>query len=742
MKNLKIILFVLISLTFVSKVNAAEIEISSSDSVNMNDTISVNFTLSEDIKAWEFTVNYDKTMLELVSSNLENNNISVSTSILHDRNYTIVFKALKYGSTSISLDKVAYDENEQLLDISVNSKNIIILKNGWITENDNKYYYNNGSYLTNWQTIDGKKYYFDEEGVMQKGIIEIDGNKYLFGVNSGMLYTNGLATTPDKKTYYTNSEGIIQTGWQTINGKKYYFDEEGVMQNVTDTNINGWIIKNGNTYYYVNGVIQKGITEIDGYKYLFGVNSGILYTNGLASTPDGNMYYTNNEGIIQIGWQIVNRKTYYFNENGVMQKGIIEVDGEKYLFGVNFGILYTNGLATTPDGKTYYTNNEGIIQTSWQTIGEKKYYFDENGVMQKGIIDIDGSKYLFGVNSGMLYINGLATTPDGKTYYTNEEGIIQTGWQTISGKKYYFDANGVMQKGVIEIDGEKYLFGVNSGQLYYGWAKVPNGNIYYTNSEGIIQIGEQYIEGRWYKFSSNGILQNGWQTINGNKYYFNPDGSRVTGVAKIAGTRYLFSSNGVLLYSNVKVYTDVSTHQGQIDWDTLWSSGEIDGAILRIGYGSAYSQIDAWFNYNLAAVKRLGIPYTIYLYSYAENSTEAIWEADNLYRWMTNYGVSITSGLPIYLDIEHYGSSASAIAKYSEVVPTFISRMNNYKIESKVYTYANIARLMSEEIRSYVDWIALYNTDPTYEYSWRGWQYTSTGSASGISTRADLNVFK
>ena len=129
-----------------------------------------------------------------------------------------------------------------------------------------------------------------------------------------------------------------------------------------------------------------------------------------------------------------------------MQKGIIEIDGERYLFGVNSGMLYTNGLATTPDKKTYYTNNEGIIQIGWQTISGNKYYFDENGVMQKGIIEIDGSKYLFGVNSGMLYTNGLATTPDKKTYYTNEEGIIQTGWQTISGKKYYFDNNGVLQK--------------------------------------------------------------------------------------------------------------------------------------------------------------------------------------------------------------------------------------------------------------------------------------------------------
>ena len=578
-------------------------------------------------------------------------------------------------------------------------------------------------------------YYLD--GVMQKGIVEIDGENYLFGVNSGKLYKNGLATTPDGNIYYTNSEGIVQTGWQTIDSNKYYFDQ--------------------------NGIMQKGIVEIGENKFLLGVMSGKLYINGFAKTPDGNTYYTNSEGIVQTGWQTIDSNKYYFDDNGKLisylkknnvdtfyytsngdiLKGIQLIDGNKYLFGVISGKLYTNGLATTPDGNTYYTSDEGIVQTGWQTIDSNKYYFDENGVMQKGVVRIEENKYLFGVNSGKLYTNGLATTPDGNTYYTSDEGIVQTGWQTIDSNKYYFDENGVMQKGVIEIEKNKYLFGVNSGKLYTnGFAKTPDGNIYYTNSAGIVQTGDLEIEGRWYRFNSDGILQSGWQIINGNKYYYNLDGSVVTGVAKIAGIRYLFSSSGVLLNSNVKSYIDVSYAQGQIDWDTLWSSGEIDGVILRIGFGSVFNQLDTWFQYNLAAVKRLNIPYTVYLYSYAENTTEAIWEVDNLVKWINTYGVNITCGLPIYLDIEEFGANTSAIAKYSEVIPSFVLRMNSYGLGAKVYTYANIARALPSDIRNYVDWIALYNTDNTYEYSWNGWQYTSSGKISGVFTRADLSVFK
>ena len=72
-------------------------------------------------------------------------------------------------------------------------------------------------------------YYFDETGTMVKGVYEIAGEKYLFGVNTGKLYTNGLATTPDEKTYLTNSEGKVVTGLQNFNGHRYYFGQDGAM---------------------------------------------------------------------------------------------------------------------------------------------------------------------------------------------------------------------------------------------------------------------------------------------------------------------------------------------------------------------------------------------------------------------------------------------------------------------------------------------------------------------------------
>ena len=65
----------------------------------------------------------------------------------------------------------------------------------------------------------------------------------------------------------------------------------------------------------------------------------------------------------------------------------------------------------------------GSVRTGWLTYGsrELKYYFNGNGVMQTGFQTI--SK---------------------KRYYFNEKGVMQKGWIRVDGKQYYADKNGVL----------------------------------------------------------------------------------------------------------------------------------------------------------------------------------------------------------------------------------------------------------------------------------------------------------
>lgn len=94
--------------------------------------------------------------------------------------------------------------------------------NGWVNNKTN--YYKNGQQVTNaWQTIDGKKYYFNKSGTKVTGSKTIGGKKYYFDKDGTML--TGWRKVGGKLHYYNP---YMYTGKQTIGGQKYTFDDKGV----------------------------------------------------------------------------------------------------------------------------------------------------------------------------------------------------------------------------------------------------------------------------------------------------------------------------------------------------------------------------------------------------------------------------------------------------------------------------------------------------------------------------------
>lgn len=60
------------------------------------------------------------------------------------------------------------------------------------------------------------------------GVWTSNGSYWMFIVN-GVPYTGWLNDT-DGKRYFFNSEGLMHTGWLDYEGKKYYMDLDGIMQ--------------------------------------------------------------------------------------------------------------------------------------------------------------------------------------------------------------------------------------------------------------------------------------------------------------------------------------------------------------------------------------------------------------------------------------------------------------------------------------------------------------------------------
>ncbi len=423
-----------------------------------------------------------------------------------------------------------------------------------------------------------------------------------------------------------------------------------------------------------------------------------------------------------------------------MYKGLYVIDGNKYYFDEADGKLKI-GWNTTQDGRDYYSDPDGIVQEGFKEIDGETYYFTFEKGMYKGLYIIDGNKYHFGELSGHLK-KGWSITLDKREYYSDENGIVQEGFKEIDGETYYFTFEKGMYKGIYIINGKRYHFGELSGHLKIGWSITLAKKNYYSTSDGVVVTGNQFIDGNWYTFSDDGALKDGWQTINGKKYYFYSDGSRAKYIAKIAGVRYEFSATGELEHENIKIIVDVSKHQGYIDWDALWTSGEIDGAILRIGYSLG---MDSMFIYNLTQVNRLKIPYTIYHFSIAENAYEAQLEANCLVEWFTKN--NLNPSMNVFYDIESWkegfsSSDSISISDYDSIISTYKSILNNNGIGMSVYTGKNYAETrLSDYGRAQIGWIAHYATYCGYNGTYRGWQYTSKGSLPGVTGNVDLSIF-
>lgn len=220
------------------------------------------------------------------------------------------------------------------------------------------------------------------------------------------------------------------------------------------------------------------------------------------------------------------------------------------------------------------------------------------------------------------------------------------------------------------------------------------------------------------------------------------------------GLKNFYDAEGNLMYrKGTKLVIDVSEHNGKINWEQVKAAG-VDGAIIRVGFG--YLGEDAYFQYNVNECNRLGIPYGIYLYSYAYDANFAYAEANGTAEMLSK--VSLNLSYPIYYDIEGFKAwndngttrkHPTTPAEYEKVIGTYINRMNQLGYSGLVHVYSYRSYLQNElnsvKILPYVSWTAAYTQtlgfDNPYYNGEEGWQYTSSGSVKGISGKVDMNCF-
>lgn len=179
---------------------------------------------------------------------------------------------------------------------------------------------------------------------------------------------------------------------------------------------------------------------------------------------------------------------------------------------------------------------------------------------------------------------------------------------------------------------------------------------------------------------------------------------------------------------------DISKHNKIVKWAEIKANKEIEGVIIRCGFGDDMcNQDDNMFLYNVSSCIYYGIPFGVYFYSYAKDTTQAISEYLHIKRLCTplkNY-----MSLPVYIDVEEKGCENVATA----VVTTIGDRLEADGFFVGVYANQYWWNNYLIGVDRFTKWVARYSNEMPTVKNTDVWQYSSTGKVKGIVGNVDCN---
>lgn len=355
-------------------------------------------------------------------------------------------------STSAVKEAIAKEEKKES-SVEENSKSEVLpkvdvqedktKKEGWYQENHHWRFYQDDKPALNWKQIQGKWYYFDQDGNRLHSTVY---KGYAFD-QDGVMIENSW-TKLDNQWYYADSSGrLAQNTWKKINGSWYYFDQTGSM--LSNTSVDGYLLTNS------GAMAEKGWIKLDQNWY----------------------YVTPSSRISQDKWEKINGSWYYFDKNGVM---LSQTTIGAYLLG-DSGAMAENSWVKINEN-WYYANAYGkYSQDKWEKINGSWYAFEQNGVM---LSNKWKESYYLKASGAMAekewifdksYNSWFYLKADGR--YANQEWIgayyLKSGGYMAKNEwiydnyykaRYYLDDSGHYVSGTYKIDGKEHLF-----QKYGQW---------------------------------------------------------------------------------------------------------------------------------------------------------------------------------------------------------------------------------------------------------------------------------
>lgn len=193
---------------------------------------------------------------------------------------------------------------------------------------------------------------------------------------------------------------------------------------------------------------------------------------------------------------------------------------------------------------------------------------------------------------------------------------------------------------------------------------------------------------------------------------------------------------------------DVSSHQGDIDWQLVKEDG-VEFAFLRVGYRGYGEEgrlcMDEKFIQNYEGAHDAGIDLGVYFFSQAVTAEEASEEAAFLLEVLDGR----TLEYPVVYDWETVAADGDTEPRTENVMPqtltlnaiSFCEAVEDAGYHAMIYTNKKQAVMKYDlrQLRGYPVWLAYYDTNLNYCYDFDIWQY-GTGSVDGIEGDVDLDI--
>jgi len=249
-----------------------------------------------------------------------------------------------------------------------------------------------------------------------------------------------------------------------------------------------------------------------------------------------------------------------------------------------------------------------------------------------------------------------------------------------------------------------------------------------------------YTNGQVYEESADSWrFQNGYNVAEPQDSGISPNGTiaRASFIPWSKTDGGFINSKGQVISGAIRKGIDVSDWQGEIDWKKVKAAG-IDFAIIRCGFGRDTEKYDdGQWSRNVSECERLGIPYGVYIYSYASSESYARSEVQHTLRLLTE--ANADPDYPVYYDLEDAETKAKSHAEIVKYAKIFCSAIEAAGYEAGIYAnldwWNNILYDIPKDpaFDQYDKWVAQYYYKCQYsDDEYRLWQCTSRGIVNGI----------